>query len=137
MKKLVLSIVAVLAMSAAFSQSVVHLTTDTFKKNVWDFEKNKTTWKYEGNKLAIVDFYADWCGPCKLIAPHLEDLQKEYGDRIQVYKVNTDDYGNLAGLFEIRGIPTLIMAPVNGDFVKLVGYRDKGQLKTEIEKLLK
>ncbi len=136
MKKLVLSIVAVLAMSAAFSQSVVHLTTDTFKKNVWDFEKNKT-WKYEGNKVAIVDFYADWCGPCKLIAPHLEDLQKEYGDRIQVYKVNTDDYGNLAGLFEIRGIPTLIMAPVNGDFVKLVGYRDKGQLKAEIEKLLK
>ncbi len=136
MKKLVLSIVAVLAMSAAFSQSVAHLTTDTFKKNVWDFEKNKT-WKYEGNKVAIVDFYADWCGPCKLIAPHLEDLQKEYGDRIQVYKVNTDDYGNLAGLFEIRGIPTLIMAPVNGDFVKLVGYRDKGQLKAEIEKLLK
>jgi len=136
MKKLVLSIVAVLAMSAAFSQSVVHLTTDTFKKNVWDFEKNKT-WKYEGNKVAIVDFYADWCGPCKLIAPHLEDLQKEYGDKIQVYKVNTDDYGNLAGLFEIRGIPTLIMAPVNGDFVKLVGYRDKGQLKAEIEKLIK
>ena len=83
-----------------------HLTKETFKEKVFNFEVNKE-WKYEGEKPCMIDFYADWCGPCKMVAPVLEELQKEYGDSIVIYKVNTEDQQELAGMFGIQSIPSL------------------------------
>lgn len=108
-----------------------HLTAASFKQKVFDFEKNKE-WKFEGDLPCIVDFYADWCGPCKRVAPILEDLSKEYSGKIRVYKVNTDEERELASAFQIQSIPTLLFIPRNGqpqvsmgamqkeDFVKVI-----------------
>lgn len=93
---------------------VVHLTKEEFLKKVVDYENNPTEWKYLGDKPAIVDFYADWCGPCKMIAPILEELAAEYKDRIVIYKVNTEQEQELAAVFGIRSIPTLLFYPHAG-----------------------
>jgi len=89
-----------------------HLTIDSFKTKVFNFESNKE-WKFEGNVPCLIDFYADWCGPCKMIAPVLEELQKEYGDKLNIYKVNTEDEQELAALFGIQSIPSLLFVPMN------------------------
>jgi thioredoxin len=90
---------------------VEHLTIDTFKAKVFDFEKN-TEWKFEGTKPAVIDFYADWCGPCKMVAPILEELSKEYEGKIDIYKVDTESEQELAGLFGIRSIPSILFVPL-------------------------
>ncbi len=87
-----------------------HLTKESFKTKVFDFEKNKD-WKYEGNLPCLIDFYADWCGPCKMVAPVLEELQKEYEGKLIIYKVDTEDQQELAGMFGIRSIPSLLFVP--------------------------
>ena len=91
----------------------IHLTTDVFKVKVFNYEKNKE-WKYEGNLPCIIDFYTDWCGPCKRIAPVLEELAKEYDGKIIVYKINTEKEPELAQTFGIRSIPTLLFVPLKG-----------------------
>lgn len=96
------------------NMEVVHLTKEEFLKKVVDYENNPTEWKYLGDKPAIVDFYADWCGPCKMIAPILEELAAEYKDRIVIYKVNTEQEQELAAVFGIRSIPTLLFIPMQG-----------------------
>jgi thioredoxin len=90
-----------------------HLTLDTFKEKVFNFENNKD-WKFEGDKPCLIDFYADWCGPCKMIAPVLEQLQKEYGEKLNIYKVNTEDERDLASMFGIQSIPSLLFVPTEG-----------------------
>ncbi|MBP7508554.1 MAG: thioredoxin [Prolixibacteraceae bacterium] len=90
-----------------------HLTLDTFKEKVFNFENNKD-WKFEGDKPCLIDFYADWCGPCKMIAPVLEQLQNEYGDKLNIYKVNTEDERDLASMFGIQSIPSLLFVPTDG-----------------------
>ncbi len=90
-----------------------HLTKETFKEKVFNFEANKE-WKYEGDKPCMIDFYADWCGPCKMVAPVLEELQKEYGDTIVIYKVDTEDQQELAGMFGVQSIPSLLFVPQEG-----------------------
>lgn len=90
-----------------------HLTKDTFKTKVFDYEKN-TDWKFTGELPAIVDFYADWCGPCKMVAPILEDLSKEYAGKIDIYKVDTEAEQELAAVFGIRSIPSILFIPKNG-----------------------
>lgn len=92
----------------------IHLTKAEFLSKVANYEKNPTEWKYVGDKPCIVDFYASWCGPCKMIAPVLEDLAKEYDGQIYVYKVNTEEEQDLAAAFGIRSIPTLLFCPMNG-----------------------
>jgi thioredoxin 1 len=87
-----------------------HLTKDTFLQKVFDFEKNKE-WKFEGELPCIIDFYADWCGPCKMVAPILEDLSKEYQGKITIYKVNTEEQQELASMFGIRSIPSILFCP--------------------------
>ncbi|MDE5424358.1 thioredoxin [Ancylomarina sp. DW003] len=105
----------VLMSITAFSQSkVIALDDESFKEKVYDFEK-ETTWVYKGNKPAIVDFYADWCGPCKRVAPILEELQEEYGDAIQIYKVDTDKARKLAAAFRITSIPSFLFIPAKGE----------------------
>jgi thioredoxin 1 len=92
---------------------VVHLTAQDFKEKVFDYETGKE-WKYKGNLPAIVDFNADWCSPCKMVAPILEDLALEYSGKIMVYKVNTENEQELASVFGIQSIPTLLFIPKEG-----------------------
>jgi thioredoxin 1 len=95
------------------NDKVVHLTTQDFKDKVFNYENTKE-WKYEGSLPAIVDFYADWCGPCKMVAPILEELAKEYSGKIIVYKVDTENERELASVFGIQSIPTLLFIPKDG-----------------------
>lgn len=89
-----------------------HLTKETFLQKVFDYEKNKD-WKFEGDKPCIIDFYADWCQPCKMVAPILEELAKEFDGKINIYKVNTEDQQELAAAFGIRSIPSLLFCPLD------------------------
>jgi thioredoxin len=90
-----------------------HLTKETFLSKVFDFEKNKE-WKFEGERPCIIDFYADWCGPCKMVGPILEELSTEYEGKMDVYKVNTEEEQELASAFGIRSIPSFLFVPVKG-----------------------
>lgn len=89
-----------------------HLTTETFKQKVFNFETNKD-WKFEGKNPCIIDFYADWCGPCKMVAPVLEELSKEYEGKVDIYKVDTEDQQELASVFGIRSIPSILFCPMD------------------------
>lgn len=87
------------------------LTTEDFKEKVFDYE-NENEWKYKGDVPAIIDFYADWCGPCKMVAPILEEIADEYEGKLVVYKVNTDEEQELAMVFGIQSIPSILFIPV-------------------------
>ncbi|MBR5456846.1 MAG: thioredoxin [Bacteroidaceae bacterium] len=114
----------------------IKIDTDTFIKNVADF--NNPEWKYLGDKPAIVDFYADWCGPCKQIAPILEEIAKEYDGKLYVYKVNVDENKTIADAFKISAIPTLLFIPMQGEPKTEVGMTTKDNLEKIIkENLLK
>jgi len=115
---------------------VIYLNKDTFKEKVFNYETNKV-WKYNGKVPAIIDFYADWCGPCKMLAPVLEDLQKEYGTKIQVFKINTDQEKELAAVFGIRSLPTIVFVPVDGDPQAAMGFRPKEDMEKMITEILK
>ena len=90
-----------------------HLTKDTFLEKVFNYEANKD-WKYSGDKPCIIDFYADWCGPCKMVAPVLEELAKDFDGKLDVYKVNTEEQQELASVFGIRSIPSFLFVPIEG-----------------------
>lgn len=90
-----------------------HLTKETFLKKVFDYENSKE-WKFTGERPCIIDFYADWCGPCKMVAPVLEDLAKEYAGKIDVYKIDTEVEQELASVFGIRSIPSILFCPKEG-----------------------
>ena len=115
---------------------VVHLTTEAFRQKVYDFKTNKD-WKFEGSRPCIVDFYADWCGPCKMVAPILEDLAKEYDGKVDIYKVNTDQEQELAQAFGISSIPTIIFVPVSGQPQAAMGALPKETFKKAIASVLK
>ncbi len=93
---------------------VVHLKAAEFKELVFNYEKNPQSWVFEGEKPCIVDFYADWCKPCKLIAPIMEELAVKYAGQIDIYKVNTDNERELASVFGIRSIPSVLFVPASG-----------------------
>lgn len=114
----------------------IHLTKEMFLKDVADYENNPKEWKYLGSKPAIIDFYADWCGPCKALAPVMEELAAEYDGKIIIYKVNTEDEQELAALFGIRSIPSLLFIPMDGQPQMAVGALPKSQLKEAIDTLL-
>ncbi len=113
-----------------------HLTKETFKEKVFNFEANKE-WKYEGKKPCLIDFYADWCGPCKMVAPVLEELQKEYGDEIVIYKVDTEEQQELAGMFGIQSIPSLLFVPTDGQPQMAMGALPKASFEQAISDVLK
>lgn len=92
---------------------VTHLTTQAFKEKVFNYDVNQE-WKFEGTRPAVIDFYADWCGPCKMVAPVLEELAKEFDGKIDIYKVNTEQEVELSQAFGIRSIPSLLFIPTNG-----------------------
>lgn len=93
--------------------SVQNLTIANFKKQIMDFEANPQEWKYLGDKPAIIDFYATWCGPCKATAPVLEKIAEKYDGRINVFKVDVDKEQELAALFGVRSIPSLLFIPMS------------------------
>jgi thioredoxin 1 len=94
--------------------AVVKLTKDEFLKKVMDYEKNPNEWKYLGSLPCVIDFYADWCGPCRQASPILEELAQKYKGKIVVYKINTDQEKELARAFGIRGIPAFLWVPQSG-----------------------
>ncbi len=99
--------------SQTAGQKIIKVTTAEFKAQIFDYE-NETEWKYKGELPAIIDFYADWCAPCKMIAPTLEELQKEYKGQIQIYKVDVDKEQELAQVFQTQSIPSILFIPKTG-----------------------
>lgn len=113
-----------------------HLTKETFKEKVFNFEENKE-WKYEGSKPCLIDFYADWCGPCKTVAPILEELQQEYGENLVIYKIDTEQEQELSGMFGIQSIPSLLFVPVDGQPQMAMGALPKDTFEKAISDVLK
>ncbi len=95
-------------------KSTVKLTKEVFLEKVWDYENSPKEWKYKGEKPALIDFYADWCGPCRTASPILEEIAKEYKEKVTIYKVDTQVERELAALFQVRGIPAFLYIPMSG-----------------------
>jgi len=115
--------------------ATIKLTTQDFKDKVFNYE-TETEWKYAGALPALIDFYADWCGPCKMVAPVLEELSNEYEGKIVVYKVDTEVEMELAAAFGIQSIPTFLFIPVDGDPIMQPGAFPKKVFKEIIEEHL-
>ncbi|MBN2165343.1 MAG: thioredoxin [Marinilabiliaceae bacterium] len=114
---------------------VEHLTKETFKTKVFDFENNKD-WVFEGDKPCLIDFYAEWCGPCKMVAPILEELDKEYNGKINVFKIDTEAERELAGMFGIQSIPSLLFVPKDGQPQMAMGALPKDSFEKAIKDVL-
>lgn len=112
-----------------------HLTKDTFLTKVFNYEKNPE-WKFEGELPCLIDFYADWCSPCKMVAPILEELSKEYDGKINIYKIDTEAQQELAAAFGIRSIPSLLFCPKEGQPQMAMGALPKQSLIEAIENVL-
>ena len=110
----------------------INITKEEFLNKVWDYKNNPTEWKYKGDKPAIIDFYALWCGPCKMLAPVLDELAQEYDGKVYIYKVDTEVEEELSQAFGIRSIPTMLFVPMNGQPMMTQGALPK----TEIEKMI-
>ncbi|QZT39092.1 thioredoxin [Halosquirtibacter xylanolyticus] len=123
--------------SSTETHHTVKLSKQDFLDRVYDYEKNSKVWKYKGNKPAIIDFYADWCGPCRMTAPILEALAKEYGDKIVIYKVDTQKEKELAAAFGIQSLPSLLFIPLNEQPQLAKGAMPKEAFIEAIEKVLK
>jgi len=113
-----------------------NLTKQDFLEKVFNFEKNKD-WKYEGDLPCIIDFWAEWCGPCKAVGPVLEELSEEYAGKVKIYKVNTEVEQELAGAFGIKSIPSLLFVPVDGKPQMAAGALPKESFKKAIEDVFK
>jgi len=104
---------------------VSKLTAESFQRLIWNYKSNPSEWVFIGDKPVIIDFYADWCRPCKLIAPIMDELSKEYQGKVRIYKINTDEQRELAGLFNINSIPAVMFIPKNGKPQMSVGALQK------------
>ncbi len=112
-----------------------HLTKQTFFEKVFNYEKNKE-WKFEGDLPCIIDFYADWCQPCKMVAPILEELSEEYKGKINIYKVDTESEQELSAAFGIRSIPSLLFCPKDEQPQMAMGALPKETFKQVIDDIL-
>ncbi len=112
-----------------------HLTKQTFLDKVFNYEANQE-WKFEGTLPCIIDFYADWCGPCKMVAPILEELSTEYTGKINIYKIDTEAEQELASAFGIRSIPSILFVPMDGPPQMAVGALPKDSMKQTINDIL-
>jgi thioredoxin len=115
--------------------NVIHLTKEEFLTKVFNYEKNKE-WNYTGNIPCILDFYANWCGPCRMISPYLDQLAEEYKGKIYIYKINVDQERELASVFGASSIPLLIFIPVNGSPLANRGALPKEEIKNAIDNVL-
>ena len=114
----------------------INLSKSEFLTKVMNYEQNPQEWKYLGDKPCIIDFYADWCGPCKMVAPLLEELAKEYDGEIYVYKIDTEKEQELAQAFGIRSIPSLLFVPMNEQPQMVMGALPKSELKKAIDDII-
>jgi thioredoxin len=112
-----------------------HLTKESFKDKVFDYENN-SEWKYEGDLPAIIDFYADWCGPCKMVEPVLEELAEEYDGKMHIYKIDTDAEQELAAAFGIQSIPSMLFIPVDDKPQMAMGALPKDTIKKAMKDVL-
>lgn len=115
---------------------VTFLTTAEFKKKVMDYDKNPDKWVFEGKKPAIIDFFATWCGPCRQMSPIVEQIAKDNAGKIDVYKVDIDKEKQLARVFGIQSIPTILFVPVVGKPTVQVGALDKATFEQAVDELL-
>ena len=113
-----------------------HLTAETFKEKVFNYEESKE-WKFEGDLPCMIDFYADWCGPCKMVAPVLEELSEEFDGKLNIYKVNTEEEKELSAVFGIQSIPSLLFVPSEGQPQMAMGALPKDSFKQAIKDVLK
>lgn len=121
---------------AVEANQVIALDEASFAEKVFDF-KNSTEWDYKGDRPAIIDFYATWCGPCKRLAPVLVELQSEYGEKIQIYKVDAEKNRELAAAFGVSAYPTMLFIPMDADPAGAKGLLPKEELERIIETFLK
>ena len=127
--------------AAAFNEGdekmkATNITKQDFINKVMDYKSNPSEWKYKGDKPAIIDFYASWCGPCRMLAPILDEIAKEYDGKIYVYKVDTEAETELAQLFGIRSIPSILFVPMDGQPMMMQGALPKAELQQVIEEKL-
>lgn len=143
MKKLLASLFALFTLvSTSCGQksdketSVIQMDKQMFLDKVFNYTTGATEWKYQGEKPAVIDFYATWCGPCRMVAPILKDLAKEYGDSIVIYKVDTDQEKELSMAMGIQSLPTIVFIPKTGQPQIIVGAADKATFKRAINEVL-
>lgn len=117
--------------------ATINLTKSEFLRKIADYENNPNEWKFLGNKPAVIDFYASWCGPCRVLLPILGELSDEYAGKVDIYKVNIDKEEELATLFNIRSVPTMFFIPMQGLPTKVMGVKPKEELKLRLDNLLK
>ncbi|MGM0530928.1 MAG: thioredoxin [Bacteroidota bacterium] len=115
---------------------IENLTKETFKEKVFNFEENQE-WKFEGDKPAIIDFYADWCQPCKIVEPVLEEISEEYQGKVDVFRIDTEDQQELAAMFGIRSIPSILFIPQQEQPQMAQGALPKDTLEKAIQDVLK
>lgn len=113
-----------------------NLTKETFLQKISDYESNHMEWKYLGDKPAIIDFYADWCGPCRALTPVLEELASEYENKINIYKIDTQRESELSAVFGIKSIPSILFIPMDGQPQMMIGAQPKDQIRKIIETIL-
>jgi thioredoxin len=116
---------------------VMKIDKSEFQKKIMNYEKNSSVWKYEGSKPCVVDFYADWCAPCRKAAPVMEELAEKYKGKVLFYKINTDQEKEIASLFQITGIPAFLWVPMSGKPVMKTGVAgDAAAIKEQFEKAI-
>ena len=120
---------------SAVVDKVIHLNKEEFLKKVFNYEKDNN-WKYLGDKPCVLDFYANWCGPCRMISPFLDQLAEEYKDKIYIYKINTDQERELAAKFGASSIPLLVFIPMNAQPQANRGALPKEDIKKAIDTVL-
>ena len=135
-KRIILSaLLAIVSLLPAVADDVTYLTTEEFKARVFDYTTNKD-WQYKGDKPCVIDFYTTWCGPCKRLAPIMEELSQTYCDQVRFYKVDTERERELAAVFRISSIPQVLYIPVEGDPLLLKGLYPKENIIEIIDKHL-
>ena len=112
-----------------------HLTKETFLSKVFDYEQNKE-WNFQGELPCLIDFYADWCGPCKMVAPILEELANEYEGKLDIYKIDTEKEAELASVFGVRSIPSLLFVPREGQPQMAMGALPKETFEKAFKEVL-
>ena len=135
MRKYVLILFLSLMAVGAWADDVVYITTDQFRDRIFDYKISKD-WNYKGDKPCVIDFYTTWCGPCKRLAPIMEELSQTYCDQVKFYKADTERERELAYVFQISSIPQVLYIPVEGKPMLLKGLYPKEEIVKIIEEFL-
>lgn len=116
--------------------ATINLTKGGFVRRIADYENNPNVWNYLGERPALIDFYAPWCGPCKMLSPVLEELSDAYAGKVDIYKVNIESEEELAAIFGVRSVPTLFFIPMEGNPQRALGALPKRQIEEILDKMI-